>query len=226
MFSKRGLVVGPCGDENAIAVEKIHLSGHVIGDVNERGFFVCVQGMVRMVDCDSFQIKNNGRQYRCSVGVPLFTPPELQHVNFADTDRTSDHDCFGLAILLFQLLFGRHPFAGRYSGSGDMPSERAIVERRFAFSRNANSFAMSPPPHCLTLDSMPRQVAEMFERAFVGGSPRPSAGEWRSTMKSLKDSLIQCGSGRLRIDFREGFETARGVRSSGMVGCPHLLRKV
>jgi DNA-binding helix-hairpin-helix protein with protein kinase domain len=32
---------------------------------------------------------------------------------------------------------GRHPFAGRYLGLGEMPIERAIAECRFAYSRDS-----------------------------------------------------------------------------------------
>ena len=37
------------------------------------------------------------------------------------------HDRFGLALVVFHLLFmGRHPFAGRYQHADDMPIEQAI----------------------------------------------------------------------------------------------------
>ena len=43
------------------------------------------------------------------------------------------HDAFGLAVLIFQILFmGRHPYSGHFLGSGEMPIERAIREHRFA----------------------------------------------------------------------------------------------
>ena len=86
---------------------------------------------------DSFQVSADGKTYRCEGGFPEYTPPELQGVAFRDVDRAQDHDCFGLAIVIFQLLFmGRHPFSGAYLGAGEMPLERAIREFRFAYGVN------------------------------------------------------------------------------------------
>ncbi len=42
---------------------------------------------------------------------------------------------FGLAVLLFQLLFlGRHPFSGVFGGRGEMTVVRAVSECRFAYA--------------------------------------------------------------------------------------------
>ena len=76
--------------------------------------------------------------FPCEVGVAHFTPPELAGRNLHELQRTTNHDCFGLAVLIFHLLFlGRHPYAGRFLGIEDMPIERAIHEHRFAFGHKA-----------------------------------------------------------------------------------------
>ena len=63
-----------------------------------------------------------GSYYRCPVGKPEFTPPELQGRLFAHLDRAPEHDLFGLAVLIFQLLMeGTHPFAGVFLGHGGRP---------------------------------------------------------------------------------------------------------
>jgi len=180
------------------AFETIHQHGHVIGDVNQGGVLVSAQkdtvGTVQLIDCDSFQVRGNGHLFHCVVGVPQYTPPEMVGANFRTTERTQQHDCFGLALLIFHLLFmGRHPYAGRFSGGGDMTIERAISEGRFAFSQNARSYQMAPPPNALTLDILQPPFAQMFERSFArGGGTRPVAGEWWKALKALKDSLRKC----------------------------------
>jgi DNA-binding helix-hairpin-helix protein with protein kinase domain len=64
-----------------------------------------------LIDCDSFQITDGAHVFRCPVEVPEFTPPELQGSAFDSQTRTAQHDAFGLAVLIFYLLFlGRHPF--------------------------------------------------------------------------------------------------------------------
>lgn len=152
----------------ARAFAVIHDHGHVIGDVNHGNAVVSSKAMVTLIDCDSFQIAANGRHYPCEVGVSTHQPPELQGLpSFRGLVRTPNHDNFGLAVLIFQLLMmGRHPFAGRYLGSGDMPIERAILEHRFAYGGVAASRQMQAPPHTLTLAALSPPVVALLERAF------------------------------------------------------------
>ncbi len=118
----------------ARAVAAIHEHGPVIGDVNPKNILVTRKATVYLLDVNSFQVSADGKTYRCEGGFPEYTPPELQGVAFRDVDRAQEHDCFGLAIVIFQLLFmGRHPFSGAYLGAGEMPLERAIREFRFAY---------------------------------------------------------------------------------------------
>jgi DNA-binding helix-hairpin-helix protein with protein kinase domain len=178
----------------AAAVETVHTGGYVIGDLNQSGFFVSDDGMVRLIDCDSFQLKYHGKIYRCDVRSPHYMPPELQSANLSAIDATVEHDSFGLGILIFHLLFmGRHPFAGRYLGSGDMPIEKAIGEKRFAFSAARSSYQMDVPPYAPTLELIPPAFGNLFERAFRGDPlKRPQSAEWYGALRSLKSSLQKC----------------------------------
>ncbi|MCC8998503.1 MAG: hypothetical protein LM522_03235, partial [Candidatus Contendobacter sp.] len=178
------------------AFEAIHARGHVIGDVNPGNVVVSPQALVKLIDCDSFQINAGGRLFPCDVGVPQFTAPELQGRSFHGLQRTPDHDGFGLALLCFHLLFmGRHPFAGRYRGKGDMPIERAIQELRFAFGRHAASRQMEPPPHILPFAALPNSVTDLFERAFASpglAQGRPAARDWLQALERLSRELRSC----------------------------------
>ena len=180
----------------AAAFEAIHAAGHVVGDVNQGGVFVSKQGTIMLIDCDSYQIADGARLFTCDVGVPHFTAPELQGQSFRGLQRTPQHDAFGLAVLLFHLLFmGRHPFAGRYLGKGDMPVERAIKEGRFAYGPHADRVQMTPPPHSLRLSQVPDEIAGLFERAFrLPGGPhaRPNATDWLHALERLKGSIVAC----------------------------------
>ena len=181
----------------AAAFEAIHAAGHVVGDVNQGGVFVSKQGTITLIDCDSYQIADGDRLFTCDVGVPHFTAPELQGFPFRGLRRTSQHDAFGLAVMIFHLLFmGRHPFAGRYLGSGDMPVERAIKEGRFAYGAHSDRVQMTPPPHSLRLSQVPEEIAALFERAFrfpgAAPLPRPAAIEWLEALERLKRSVVPC----------------------------------
>ena len=175
----------------------VHQAGFIIGDVNHGNIFVRNDGTVAAIDCDSFQV-GDGVRFPCRVGVELFTPPEVLGRNLASVRRTSNHDAFGLAVLIFHLLFmGRHPFAGRFLGLGEMPIERAIAECRFAYSRDAGRTKMSPPPFTVPLSAATPAIAECFERAFHpdgcrGGRPTPE--DWVRTLEALKASLTECST--------------------------------
>jgi DNA-binding helix-hairpin-helix protein with protein kinase domain len=173
----------------AAAFDKLHESGIIVGDVNQGNLLVDETMRVRFIDCDSFQIRSGEQTFVCPVGTPHFTPPELQGIKLRDVERTVDHDRFGMAILLFHLLFvGRHPFAGRYFGDRDQTIERAIAERRFAFSKDKAATLMEPPPASLRLDDLPAPIAQLFERAFRqpdGVANRPAAREWVEQLDSL-----------------------------------------
>ncbi|MEN0111787.1 MAG: hypothetical protein AAF805_13795, partial [Planctomycetota bacterium] len=136
-----------------------------------------------------------GHTFRCPVGTPHFTPPELQAVRLADVDRTPNHDAFGLAVLIFHLLFiGRHPFAGRFRGEGDMTIERAIAEHRFAFSRDRDATQVDPPPATLRLEDLPASTGNLFERAFRAkeGEQRPKAEEWVTDLEAVLRGRQTC----------------------------------
>src|SRR5262249_25949672 len=55
----------------ALAFEVIHQGGHTIGDVNQSNVLVSPKAIVRLIDCDSYQISANGHIFPCEVGVPL-----------------------------------------------------------------------------------------------------------------------------------------------------------
>jgi DNA-binding helix-hairpin-helix protein with protein kinase domain len=178
----------------AVAFDQVHEHGHLIGDVNERNVFVSPQdATVRLVDCDSFQVYAGGRVFECKVGVPTYTAPELQGTTFGR--RTVVHDDFGLAVLIFQLLFvGRHPFAGRPRGTQELTLEDAIKGFFFAFSRKTIPGALAPPPHVPTLEIVPPGLAELFEAAFgpTGAARRPSASEWAQALSQLRADIRSC----------------------------------
>jgi DNA-binding helix-hairpin-helix protein with protein kinase domain len=190
----------------ARAFAAVHDCGHVIGDVNQSNVRVSPEtAVVSLVDCDSFQISANGKIYPCEVGVPLYTPPELQDTEFREVVRTPNHDNFGLAVLIFHLLFmGRHPFAGKFLGRGEMPIEKAIAEQRFAFARDAQRTQMLPPPACITLAHLPQEIGDLFIRAFgpdgsVGG--RPDGRQWIVELDALAGRLIVCSNNKAHLFF-------------------------
>lgn len=176
----------------AAAFESAHEAGAVIGDVNEGNFLVGRDGIARLIDCDSFQVSNGSSTWSCDVGVEFWTPPELQGCNFRGLRRTANHDRFGLAVLIFKLLFmNRHPF----SGVNAPELSQAIKEFLFAFSAQAANRGVRPPPYSLPITSFPDSYRELFERAFLKGSEndaRPHARQWVQALDVLLRNLSTC----------------------------------
>jgi DNA-binding helix-hairpin-helix protein with protein kinase domain len=187
-----------CAANAARAFKAVHESGHVIGDVNDGNLLVGKKATVCLIDCDSYQITLNGSRWLCEVGTPPYQPPELQNIRtYRGVVRTSNHDCFGLAVIIFRILFmARHPFSGRFLGTDQMPMERAISEYRFVYGPNAAAMQMQPPPVSLGLNGVTQDVALLFERAFSergseqNGRPRPD--EWVRALENLEKHLKKC----------------------------------
>jgi DNA-binding helix-hairpin-helix protein with protein kinase domain len=174
----------------AIAFESVHVHGHIVGDVNQKNVMVSKKGIVALVDCDSFQVKEGNRIFRCGVGVPEYTPPELHGRKFTDLDRDANHDLFGLAVMVFHLLMmGRHPFAGVPQISIDIPIEKAIQDGLYAYARNSSK--LKPPPHVPPLAMLDIATRDLFERAF-GSRQRPTATEWRGVLDATMKGLQRC----------------------------------
>lgn len=186
------------GANIARAFAVVHEQGHVLGDVNHGNLLVGPDATVMLIDCDSFQIGTGAHVFTSDVGVPLFTAPELHGRAFRGLVRTPNHDRFGLAVLLFHLLYmGRHPFAGRYSGPGDMPIEKAIAEYRFAYGPDRAALGMEQPPGTIPLETMGAAIAANFARAFgrtASNGGRPDAKSWITALEKLKAGLRACSA--------------------------------
>ncbi len=176
----------------ARAFYNLHCGDHVMGDVNHGNCVVLADGTVKLIDCDSYSIRTDKMRYPCEVGVATHLAPELQGANLRDVERLANHDNFGLAVIIFQLLFlGRHPFAGNYLGGEDKSIEDCIREYRFAYGNNAAIKNVRQPPGTLPLDAVSPRVALMFDRAFTTAD-RPEPREWIEALEDLANSLEQC----------------------------------
>jgi DNA-binding helix-hairpin-helix protein with protein kinase domain len=180
----------------ARSFEVLHGRGVVVGDVNSSNIFVHRDSMTHLIDCDSFQIAHNGSVLRCNVGVAEYQPPELQNHDLSRIDRLPQHDLFGLAVMIFQLLFvGKHPFAGvlpahiRNNGAiGDN-----VAAKRFFYGQHAIRNGLRPPPGALNLHAITPQMSAYFMQAFLGEpATRPPASAWRTTLEDLESKTIPC----------------------------------
>lgn len=183
----------------ATALNALHHCNYIVGDINQKNALVAANTLVTLVDTDSFQVKDgNGKIYRCGVGVPEYTPAELQGKNLALVERTVLHDRFALGVIIFQLLMqGYHPFTGRsndrrLSVEGEVYLH-CIKKGLFPFYPN-NEF--TPPPHALNFNVLHPVLQNLFVRCFVTGHSypftRPTAYEWIEALGKVEKSLVNC----------------------------------
>ncbi len=185
----------------AAAVRALHARGYVIGDVNESNILVTDTALVTLVDTDSFQVRDpqNGVIYRCPVGKPEFTPPELQGKTFAYVDRAPEHDLFGLAVLIFQLLMeGTHPFAGVFTGRGEPPPyEARISSGHFPYGAGQR-VPYHPMPIAPSFDVLHPTLRQLFVRCFEDGhhnpQARPDAQTWLNALNEAENALVTCAA--------------------------------
>ncbi len=181
----------------AAVVHSLHECGYIIGDLNESNVLVTPQASVTLIDVDSFQVPGRDRLYRCRVGRPEYTPPELQGVAFADVDRLPQHDAFALAVLIFQLLMqGIHPFAGTCLGNNEPSSLAARIAAGHWPYTWLRTGLIQPSPHAPPWFALPPSVQELLRRCFEDAHEepdlRPSAAEWRNALEEAELQLTTC----------------------------------
>jgi len=183
----------------ASAFNNIHRAGYVIGDVNQKNILVTDQSLVIILDTDSFQVTDrNGKKYLCPVGVPEYTPPEIQGIHLSTVNRTTKQDCFGLAILIFELLMeGIHPFMGVPKNRNASTSFILLIKAG-AFAYQPNIYLV-PAPHSPSFDILYPDIQKLFIRCFVDGhnNPdlRPTPYEWVNALTLAERNLIKCPKG-------------------------------
>jgi DNA-binding helix-hairpin-helix protein with protein kinase domain len=179
-----------------LAVQELHASGYIIGDLNESNALITDDAFVTLIDTDSFQVKSGMEVFRCTVGKAEYTSQELQGKRFDQVDRSIKHDNFSLAVLVFQLLMnGWHPFSGKYLGTTDQPS---LIER--IKTGTCPFFQYYPdwtlPPASPSISLLPPKILTLFKLCFVDGhslpQKRPNAAEWVSQLFEMNDKLAAC----------------------------------
>lgn len=171
----------------------LHARDYLMGDVSPRNVMVSEQGVVQLIDIDSFQVRVNSAVFHCQVATAEFTAPELQNTNLLHVTRSEKHDLFGLALLIFHLLFeGRHPYSGVHDDGSTPSPAQAIAAHKFAYSLKARATA-KPPPGAINLNQLHPSIRNLFERAFAKTArSRPTAIEWEKALEDLFKNIVVC----------------------------------
>jgi serine/threonine protein kinase len=193
----------------AIALRQMHkTASYVLVDLKPDNILVRPNGLVSIVDTDSLEVIEQGRCiFAATVATPEYTPPEYYRgVKPGEVLIEDTWDRFSLAVILYKLLFGIHPFAAtakppfdHYNSLGDK-----IKEGLFVHDPNKKSmFKVVPPPH-RKFYQIDATLQKLFVRAFSEGHQdaykRPTAAQW---CQALQDNPYLITNRALNIGRKE-----------------------
>ena len=213
----------------AKSLDELHGRGYVVGDINESNAYIVEDDHVTLIDSDSFQVRDYqttpNAVYRCIVGKPEYTPPELQSMSFKNIDRAPFHDRFALAVAIYQLLMeGSHPFRGIYKGTGEPPKVEAYISRGYFLHSKSRSVPLAPTSTAVPWDSLHSNIKNLFIRCFDKGhtdpQSRPEPKEWASALEQAMKDLSQCKVNPNHWYFRNKLNGASGM------GCTWCARPI
>lgn len=173
-------------------IESLHAYHVILGDINDRNILIAPEtGAVTIIDCDSFQVRDHrkGTTYRCSVGRPEYTSPELlaqltgqctirscqekqtaHKRGYGCIERTPNDDMFAIAVIIFRLLMdGAHPYDCIFTKSS--PHQPTSIKERielgyFPYGPNRPSFIRPRSNTAAVYDALPESVRQLFQRSF------------------------------------------------------------
>ncbi len=189
-------------------VQNVHDQGYIIGDMKSQNILVNSQAWPIIIDIDSFQVIDSKTQkfYPCGVLSEGFNPPELlkelrKGKDIKNIRQYETHDYFRLAVIIYYLIFGYHPFSGKWVGLGDQPNKiDDLVEKGYwPYGRNSS---IRPGKMTIPFDVQPLPFYPKFKQYFLqcfneGHSKpkkRPKAKDWERILKQALNSLVVCNN--------------------------------
>lgn len=153
------------------ALNALHANGVWGGDINEFNWKVR-SGRAILIDCDSWGCAGHS----VSAMLPSIADPK------AKGHYLKESDWYALAILIFQLHCGIHPFRGGLIGYGPKDLARRMEDGASMLDQKATWPASVPGP-----DALPPALKDWMVKVLSSSdrSPPPS-GDWRVVKKARK----------------------------------------
>lgn len=180
--------------ELATIFDRLH-PAIVVGDVSPNNVLVDRAGRVCLIDCDSMQFHD--RSNRVVWPARMATPDYAPYVpGRPDTVLSANHDLFGLAILMCELLMaGQHPYDGRPVGVAR--SEGKADNIRYGANRVTSPDSLGPRPGLIPATMLPASIRRLAKDAFTATPQslvqRPTAAMWMRALESLAVNITACG---------------------------------
>lgn len=171
----------------AVAVYRLHSTQHyVLVDMKPDNVLLQSNGLLSIVDLDSMAINEGHRAlFPAPVATPEYTPPEYYQQSLVEGAAVDPAwDRFGLAVILYKLFCGIHPFAATAFApyDGYVSLHQKIEHGLFVHSPSRGQYLQVVPPPHERFHRLPEAVRKLFIQCFEEGhevpSLRPTAEEW------------------------------------------------
>lgn len=166
-------------------LKALHENNIIMGDVNPKNILVDQKGKVWFIDTDSYQFTFDSKTYRCEVGTPEFSSPNLyrKKCKYREVDRTLDDENFATACLFFQILFlGESPF----------PTEAKSIRNSIIYHK-FRLYGNRARRHNYKWGNLTEAIQKVFENTFLQGI-YVDESEW---IKLLTDMETAISDGKL-----------------------------
>ncbi|WCL81502.1 serine/threonine protein kinase [Saprospira sp. CCB-QB6] len=181
---------------------------YVLVDLKPENILFSAEKQLAFVDLDAMQLEHPDGIEKATVSTPEYSGPE-----YYGADRPvvfdASWDNFSLAVIIYKLLFGIHPFAATAEGEYvQLASLHQKIEAGLFVHNSAFSFSVIPAPHQVFRDQS-LALQEGFKQAFIAGhkhpSFRPAAKDWCYLLwAELGDSdLLERFAGFYPLKWRE-----------------------
>ncbi|NJL13485.1 MAG: hypothetical protein HC913_11090 [Microscillaceae bacterium] len=179
------------GQNLAQALCHLHQRGqYVVVDLKPENIRVALNGQLSLIDMDSVAVMAEGKlKFAAEKLTTEYSPPERTHIDYRKELIPETWDRFSLAVILYKLLLGLHPFTatGRDEWAACDNYAQKIEAGLFPHGSRAKRLAVVPKPH-ENFAALPAQVQALFLRSFDEGleqpEKRPSALEWLHALQS------------------------------------------
>ncbi|WCL81117.1 serine/threonine protein kinase [Saprospira sp. CCB-QB6] len=175
---------------------------YVLVDLKAENILVQTNGQISIVDVDSLQISDGNQFFKAAVATPEYSAPEYYEEPKIKRFKAS-WDNFALAVILYKLFLGIHPFAA--SAKGKYESRVSLHEKIEAglyvhHPKAKEWLKFLPPPHQKYAE-LPQGLQNLFTQTFVKGlhqaEKRARPEEWCTEL------LREIGGWALIFDFEE-----------------------
>lgn len=177
----------------AQALRLLHMTERIVVlDMKPENILVHLNGHISLIDLDSAQVADDRRVFFPGTAyTPEYAPPEFHNnrINPLTCKVPIQHDLFSLAVILYQILVGVHPFQASHSVNTTLTEN--IAQGLFVFGPRRKELHRIPELHD-NFTTIPEPVKELFVNTFMKGykvpAHRATAAEWADTLLSaLKD---------------------------------------